>query len=317
MKMQILIVESDGYSPRALDTYARLGPVWFEKIREEDRSRVSVLVVRLAHCLDKKYLSKFSELKAIATPTTGLTHIDIEDCHRRNIRIFSLADCRQAIEKVTSTSELTVGLIIALLRNIPKAHLDVVDNRRWCRDRYRSRQLSCLTLGLVGLGRIGGHLAGYAQAFGMHVLGFDPYQPLSRFQELGVEQASLPALLRASDIVSIHANLREDNFAMLGSEEISCMRQNALLINTSRGALVDENASAKALRAGRLGGVAVDVLTDEHGDLSWNDSPLVAAARDGCNVIITPHIGGCTSDAMHITEECLADFVVSTMERLK
>jgi D-3-phosphoglycerate dehydrogenase len=169
-------------------------------------------------------------------------------------------------------------------------------------------------MGIVGLGRIGGHVAGYAIGFGMKVLAYDPYQSGARFDELGVERCDIASLLKASDIVTLHANLRDDNYNLISDKEINLMRTGAYLINTARGLLLDEHATANALRSGRLSGVAVDVLADEHTDTSWSDSPLISAARDGFNVIITPHIGGCTNDAMHITEESLAEYVASVME---
>jgi D-3-phosphoglycerate dehydrogenase / 2-oxoglutarate reductase len=308
--MSVLIVEPAGYSTSALELYHKLGHVWLGNVSSEDEEQVRLLVVRLAHVLDEDFLSKYPGLIAIATPTTGLTHIDLDFCRERNIRIFSLAECRQAIEEVTSTSELTIGLILSLLRRIPMAHYDVVHQQRWDRDRFRSRQLSRLTLGIIGLGRIGGHVAHYANALGMCVLAYDPYQDVSRFIDHDVKQCDLAALLKESDIVSIHANLREDNLNMIAKAEIDLLKKGALLINTARGALLNEAATAAALCDGKLGGVAIDVLSDEHTETSCLNSPLVAAAKDGFNIIITPHIGGCTIDAMHITEERLAEVVV-------
>ncbi len=147
----------------------------------------------------------------------------------------------------------------------------------------------------------------------MRVLGHDPYQSPSKFAAFHVEACELIPLLEEADIVTLHANLRVDNHELLGAEAIARMRPDALLINTARGALLDERAAASALRAGQLGGVAVDVLAGEHCGAPWHDSPLVKLAREGGNVIITPHIGGCTSDAMHITEECLAEYVVGVL----
>jgi D-3-phosphoglycerate dehydrogenase / 2-oxoglutarate reductase len=308
--MSVLIVEPSGYSTCALDRYRKLGRVWLGDIPSEKEEQVRLLVVRLAYLLDKEFLSKYPNLIAISTPTTGLTHIDLNTCRQKNIRIFSLAECRQAIEEVTSTSELTIGLMLSLLRRIPIAHYDVIHQNRWDRDRFRSRQLSRLTLGIIGLGRIGGHVAHYARALGMRVLAYDPYQDISRFIDHDVKQCDLAALLKESDIVSIHANLREDNFNMIAKAEIDLLKKDALLINTARGALLDEATTAKALRYGELGGVAIDVLSDEHTDSPCLNSPLVSAAKDGFNIIITPHIGGCTIDAMHITEERLAEVVV-------
>lgn len=307
--MGVLILEPADYSEQALNVYRQFGPVWKESVPDTRLGDVTLLVVRLNHRLDEGMLGRFPNLVAIATPTTGLSHIDAGYCAARRIRVYSLADCREAIEQVTSTSELTWGLIIALLRSIPAAHADVTVGFRWDRDNYRSRQLSRLTLGIIGLGRIGGHVAGYAKAFGMKVLACDPWQLPSRFDRLGVSRTPLEDLLAASDIVSLHADLRPDNVHLIGSRELTCMRSSALLINTARGALVDEAALVEALRSGRLAGAAVDVLESEHGEGGWNRSSLVAAARKGLNVIVTPHIGGCTSDAMHLTEERMAEIV--------
>ena len=313
-QMTTLITEHYHYSERAIRKYQRLGPVWLGAVPVGYTDQVRILVVRLGQKLDDEYLASFPSLQFIVTPTTGLNHIDLPACERRGVRIFSLADCRQAIDGVTSTSELTFGLIIALLRKITQANQDVVDNGCWDRDRFRSRQLSGLTLGLVGLGRIGGHVANYARAFGMRVLAYDPYQSFSRFASLQVERSELLPLLEEVDIISLHATLREDNNHLIGEKQISCMRTNALVINTARGELLDECAAASALKEGRLGGLAADVLAGEHSALPWNDSPLVRLARAGGNVIITPHIGGCTTDAMHITEDCLAEHVLNVLE---
>ena len=159
--MAVLIIEPKDYSKRAVCEYQRLGTVWFGEAPAGCMDLVKVLVVRLGRSLDKACLGGYPSLRAIVTPTTGLTHIELAACEDRGIRIFSLADCRDAIDQLTSTSELTLGLIISLLRRIPMAHHGVLHEGCWDRDRYRSRQLSNLTLGIIGLGRIGGHLATY------------------------------------------------------------------------------------------------------------------------------------------------------------
>lgn len=314
--MAILITEPQDYSGRAIREYHRLGPVWLGEAPANCRDQVKVLVVRLGHRLDDAYLSAYPSLCAIVTPTTGLTHIDVPACEMRGIRIFSLADCRDAIDRVTSTSELTLGLIIGLLRRIPMAHYGVLHQGCWDRDRYRSRQLSNLTLGIVGLGRIGGHLAGYANALGMRVLAYDPYQARQRFDELRAERRELEALLQNVDVLSIHANLTEDNRGLVGMREIDLLPPHALIVNTARGALLDENAAVTALQENRLGGIALDVLSEEHSASSPLQSSLVQAAKAGLNIIVTPHIGGCTSDAMHVTEERMAEVAVTALEEL-
>jgi D-3-phosphoglycerate dehydrogenase len=312
--MTTLITEPNDYSERAIREYQRLGPVWLGEAPVGHSERVRILVVRLGRKLDEAYLSGYPSLRAIVTPTTGLTHIELPACENRGIRIFSLADCRDAINRVTSTSELTLGLIIGLLRRIPMAHFGVLHEGCWDRDRYRSRQLSNLTLGIIGLGRIGGHLAVYANALGMRVLAYDPFQSEQRFNQLHVRRMELVALLREADVISIHANLTEDNRGLIGSQEIEILSPHAFIVNTARGALLDEGAAVKALYENRLGGIAVDVLSEEHSENSPLQSALVQAARAGLNVIVTPHIGGCTSDAMHVTENRMAEVSVSALE---
>ncbi|MBY3363418.1 NAD(P)-dependent oxidoreductase [Rhizobium laguerreae] len=308
-----LILEPDNYSSDALAIYGRLGNVWLGHAPE--KAAVSLLVVRLGRVIDAELLDEFPSLRAIASPTTGLNHIDLVECERRDIHVFSLADCRDAISKVTSTSELALGLMIALLRNIPLAAEDVSRRGNWNRDVFRSRQLSRLTLGIIGIGRLGGHMCGYARALEMKVLAYDPYQNEERFDELGASRMDLIPLLQAADIVTVHASLRDDNRNLLSTREIGAMRPHALLVNTARGGLVDEHAVASALQERRLGGYAADVLADEHKEPRWlENSPVFQAAARGLNVLLTPHIGGCTTDAMHLTEERLAGVVYDCME---
>ena len=314
--MTILITESSNYSSLAVRLYQKIGPVWFDHPPEGNDHLVRVLVVRLSVILDAVCLSRYPNLQAIVTPTTGLTHINLDFCKEHGIEVFSLGRCKELIEKITSTSELTLGLIIALLRGIPRANSSVVNKREWKRDAFRSRQLSHLTLGVVGLGRIGGHVALYGHALGMHVQASDPHQPDERFKKLNVEKLTMAELLVSSDILTIHANLTQNNHKLIGEEEIRLLPSHALVINTARGQLLDEGALADALRQGRVAGVAVDVLSEEHMPILIAESPLVRAARDGLNIIITPHIGGCTSDAMHLTEENMAEVYVNYFNEL-
>tara|TARA_R100000900_G_scaffold37538_2_gene31051 strand:- start:118053 stop:119006 length:954 start_codon:yes stop_codon:yes gene_type:complete len=310
---QTLIIEPDGYSSRAIFEYEKMGPVFQGEIENSLKSEISLLVVRLAHIIDKDFLVQFPSLIAIATPTTGLTHIDTSYCVKRNIKVFSLRDCKENITRITSTSELTFGLIINLLRMITPAHNNVCAKSDWNRYQYQSRQLSTLTLGLIGFGRIGRHVASYANAFGMHVMAFDPFIDQEVFIEANVKSVDLNTLLKKSDIVSMHASWNSNSECIIGKTELSLMKHSALLINTARGALIDESEAVSALKKGKLTGIAVDVLEDEHSAKSLSESDIVLAAKEGLNVIVTPHIGGCTVDAMHITEEVLAKFVVSQL----
>jgi D-3-phosphoglycerate dehydrogenase len=312
--MMIQILEPADYSPDAINIYRQLGEVVTGACDNSKKPQVNLLVSRLSVQLDRHFLDPYTSLEAIASPTTGLSHIDTEYCRRRSITVYSLQQHRAGIEKITSTSELAFGLMLALLRSIPRACDSVVHNHQWQRELFRARQLSELTLGLVGLGRTGGHMAGYAKAFGMRVLAHDPWTSDERFSQLGVVRRELNDLCRQADIISIHANERNDNHHLLGQEQIALMKHDALLINTARGSLLDESAVAAAVLEQRLGGVACDVLEYETTPGFITRSPLARAAAAGANVLLTPHIGGCTRDAMHMTEAMLAQRVSSSLE---
>lgn len=312
--MTSLLLEPDAYSPVAIEIYRSLGPVYLGDTPKPDTIRL--LVVRLAYQIDGRMLSRFPALEAVVTPTTGLNHIDEAACADAGVAVYSLRSTPEALERVTSTSELTLGLILALVRRIPQAHCDVVDRGSWQRDRFKGRQIAGLKLGLVGLGRIGRQVASYARALGMEVLASDPFWPDTGF-DLAAPR-SLHALLTESDIVSLHAKYNVGAAHLIGHNEIAVMAPGALLINTARGELLDEAAAVAALETEHLGGLAVDVISNElvmARDLS--QSPIIAAARAGLNVIITPHIGGCSQDAMHVTEEIMARYSVKQMRLRK
>lgn len=300
----VLITEPDRYSKVALATWSRLGRVVQDGIEAEPvPSAVWAVVVRLGRAIDDTFLDRYPGLALVATPTTGLTHIDTAECQRRGVEVLSLQAVPAAIERVTATSELALGLLIAACRHLLPAAAHCAGGGR-DRDRFRGRMLSRMRLGLIGLGRLGGHLARSAQALGMRVVAHDPHQADHRFARFGLESCDLDTLLAHSDAVSLHADLRPDNHGCLGRREIGLLAPGAVLVNTARGELVDEAAIAEAVVAGRLI-YASDVLADEHGG---PPSPLRALAASGHpGLLLTPHIGGCCDDAMHLTEEALAE----------
>lgn len=192
-----------------------------------------------------------------------------------------------------------MALLLALLRFVPAA-VASVSRGEWARDRFRGRQLKGRRLGIVGLGRTGRMVAQFADAFGAQVAYFDPQVD----EPAWVRAASLQALLRKSEILSLHVHLDDTTRNMIGESELALLPHGAYLVNTSRGALVDEPALVDRLRCGHMAGVAVDVLVNElHG---IRLSPLWQAAVEGLPVIITPHIAGATLDAMHQCEEFIA-----------
>jgi D-3-phosphoglycerate dehydrogenase len=263
-------------------------------------SDVNVLWVRLRHRIDRELLDAACKLRVIASPTTGLDHIDLASAAERGITVVSLRGATEFLRDVRATAELTIGLMLSLLRQIGAASRDVVAGN-WNRDRFKGRELRGATVGLVGYGRLGRLVAGYLRAFGANVIATDPYVSTA-----DVPLVALSALLAQSDIVSLHVALTEQTHGLIDARAFSGLKPGALLINTSRGAIVDETALLSALDSGRLAGAALDVIAGEHSD-GLRDSPLVAYAAGHENLLITPHIGGCTFESMEATEVYLAE----------
>jgi len=200
----------------------------------------------------------------------------------------------------SATSELTWGLILALMRGIPSEHAGVGEGR-W--QIGVGRDLGDKTLGVIGLGRLGAKVAAVGQAFGMPVLAWSQNMTRERTDELGVELApSLDELLERSDIATIHLVLSERTRGLIGASELARLGSDAYLVNTSRGPIVDEAALVNALRSGTIAGAALDVFDEEPLPAGH---PLIGLE----NVVLTPHIG-------YVTEEAYAVFYGEAVENI-
>lgn len=307
MSVRILLSESEAFSPKALDRLRAEGEVTVADLDREGLTAAlrdtSVLWVRLRHRIDREILDSAPLLEAVVSPTTGLNHLDTKEMERRGIHLLSLRGEVDFLRNVRATAELTVGLMLALLRKIPAA-ASHVEQGGWTRDLFRGGELYEKTVGIVGYGRLGRLVARYLQAFDANVLATDPYVDRSTV-DAGVRLMPLEQLLEQSDIVSLHVSLSETTTGLFDGSCFARMKPGSLFINTARGELVDENALIQYLESGHLAGAGLDVLAGED-SAGMGHHSLVRLAANRQNLIITPHIGGCTLESMHKTEEFLA-----------
>lgn len=294
-----------GYSRKAKEKWVSRGYRYIEGSWEEidastDFEEIEVLIVRLKRKVDESILNKFLRLKYVVSATTGHDHLDLSALSKKKIELISLRGHSDFLNTIPSTAEHTWALMMSLLRNIPQSSNDVRDGR-WDRDAFRGYQLKNKTLGIIGLGRTGTKVAEYAKAFSMRVIYYDPFvettAELTKFQ-------SVEDLVSEADIISLHVHLNDETHHLINQEVLRKLKKGSYLINTSRGKVCDEAALVNALLDGKLTGVATDVLYHELTD--FKSSPLWKYAQTSDNVIITPHIGGATWDAMHACEEFLA-----------
>lgn len=263
-----------------------------------------VLIVRLGHQVDRAVIDAGRRLRAIVTATTGLDHIDVPYAEARGIAVLSLRGEVEFLRSIPATAEHTWALLLALVRRIPWAFQSVQDGR-WERDPFRGQNLSRRRLGLLGLGRIGSMVARYGLAFGMKVAGYDP---ATAGEPDGITRcASMAELLGQTDVLSIHVPLNDTTQRLIGRAELALLPPGALLINTSRGAVLDEAALLEALERQALSGAALDVVADEGNRLAAGRQALLVYARTHANLLITPHIGGATLEAMRDTEIFMAE----------
>ncbi len=304
----LLISENERFSPKALAVLEEKA-----RVTSADLDRASLMTavrtantlwIRLRHRIDREVMDAAPDLRFIVTPTTGLNHVDLAAAQARGIRVLSLKGRTEFLRRVCATAEHTVGLMLALMRGVPAA-VNHVREGGWNRDPFRGRELDGKTCGIVGFGRLGRLVAGYLEVFGVRVIAADK-PGLEIPTSDNVTLMPLGDLLTQADIVSLHVDYSPENHGFFGDSQFALMKPGAFFINTARGELVDEAALLHWLQSGRPGGAALDVLAGEDSG-GMADHPLVRYAQTANNLLITPHIGGCTYESMSKTEEFMAD----------
>jgi (S)-sulfolactate dehydrogenase len=248
-------------------------------LREASHARA--LIVRNRTQVRGALLAAATRLEVVGRLGVGLDNIDMEGCAARDIKV-----CPATGANDLSVAEWVICSAMMLLRAAYTSTPDVVAGT-WPRNRLMGREISGKTMGLIGFGSIAREVAKRAQALGMVVQAFDPYAPDAAFEAAGVQRHGLEPLLREADVVSLHVPLTDDTRNMIDALRLKRMKPDAILLNAARGGVVDEPALAAALKAGELGGAALDVFDEEPLSLARG------AVFAGCpNLILTPHIAG-------------------------
>jgi len=273
---------------RVLEEESALEVVRGDELDENQRTqaldRAAGLILRSRTKVTPDFLQGAPNLRYITRAGVGVDNIDLTAASRRGIVVMNTPG-----GNTTSTAEHTWAMILALSRNIPQAHASLHEGK-WERKKFVGTQLSGKTLGVVGLGRVGTEVAKRALAFGMRVVGYDPYfdpQSVGNVEVTLVEK--LCDLLSQSDFVTVHTPLTDDTRGMIGEREFALLRPGARVVNCARGGIVDEEALYRALTSGKIAGAALDVYTQE----PPSDSPLLELP----NVVMTPHLGASTEEA--------------------
>ncbi len=245
-------------------------------------SDADALIVRSAVQADAALIEAARSIRVIGRAGVGVDNIDVDVATRRGIVVMNAPGA-----SAVSVAELTLGLMVAMARHISRAD-QTTRAGKWEKKSLQGTELSGKTLGIIGLGRIGTETARRAQAFGMKLVGSDPYLSPARAKELGIELVSIDALYAKADYISLHLALTHQTAGMINAEAIAKMKPGVRLVNCARGELVDEAAVEATLRSGHIASAALDVFSEE----PVRNTALLSAP----NLLATPHLGASTRE---------------------
>ncbi|HEY0163574.1 MAG TPA: phosphoglycerate dehydrogenase [Edaphobacter sp.] len=250
---------------------------------EAELADADALVVRSAVQADAKLLESAPSLRVIGRAGVGVDNIDTDAATRRGIVVMNTPGAN-----AIAVAELTLGLMISMARSIPRANA-TMHEAKWEKKTLQGRELRGKTLGIVGLGRIGLEVARRARAFGMELIGYDPFIAPVIARENDVTLVPIDEIFRRSDYLTLHVGLTAQTEGMINATSLAIMKKGVRIINCARGELIVEEALAEALKSGQVAGAALDVFHKE----PLKDSPFFNLD----NVILSPHIAGSTDEA--------------------
>lgn len=311
---KILIAEPGDFSGEAVKMLQQSADVTVAEITKDELKdslgKFDVLWMRLGFRIDESVLDENARCRIIVTPVTGTDHIDEDLCKRIGVEIISLKGETDFLKEVRATAELTIGMTIALMRNMIPAY-ESVQGGEWNRDLFRGSELYKKRVGIIGMGRLGTIVAGYFKAFGVEVTGYDIRED---YPDDIYKAGSMKELIESSDIVSVHVDYNNETENLLGEKEFGYFMNGSYLINTSRGGVIDETALLGALSNGKIKGAALDVIRNENEVNLQN--PLIQYSQEHSNLLIFPHIGGNTYESFEKTEKFLAGKLIEKMKEV-
>ena len=248
-----------------------------------------VLIMRVDPAITEEVLDAAKNLKVIGVCSVGLNHINMDCAKAKGIQVFNAPGLN-----ANAVAELTLSKMLDMSRHTMPANVDVKVNHQWDKYKFVGRELHGRTRGILGFGRIGQLVAGLAHAFKMNIVAYDPFLPDEKFGENNAtKMETIEELLKVADYVTIHMPLLPTTKNLINAESIATMKPDCIVLNMARGGIVNEQDMYEALKAGKIGGYATDVMVDELSEGADFNSPLFECD----NFIVSPHLGAQTVDA--------------------
>jgi D-3-phosphoglycerate dehydrogenase / 2-oxoglutarate reductase len=257
------------------------------------------LIVRSKTKVTQELIDAAPSLKVIGRAGAGLDNVDKEYAESKGIKVINTPTAN-----LLSVAELTLGLALSLLRFIPSADRTTREGL-WEKKKFKGTEVSKKTWGIIGFGNVGKLVAGLLKGFDCRLLAYDPYASKEKAAQLGVELLPLDTIMAESDIISVHVPLLDSTRGLVGEKELSMMKESAIIINISRGGIIDEAALYKALKEKMIRGAALDVFENEPPE----GSPLLSLD----NTVFTCHLGASTSEAQDRVGSELAEKMIEAL----
>jgi D-3-phosphoglycerate dehydrogenase len=278
-----------------------------EDVKAHIKTCAALLDASMKVRITDRMVASAGGLKIISCATTGSDHIERQELDRRGIPLRTLMEDKELLLNLTPAAELSWALLMACARKLPAAVNHVLSGG-WNREQFPGIMLNGRRIGIIGCGRIGTWMSRYARAFGMDIVGYDPliaeYPP-------HIRPVTLDELARTSDFITVHVPLTDDTIGLFSKNHCQMVKPGAVLINTSRGAIIDEQGLLNALESNQMGAAGLDVLADEP---DIQQSPLYQYARAHDNLIITPHCGGFSPDAVKVVCRRAAEKIIEHLD---
>ena len=245
------------------------------------------IITRSGTTVDAPLIDCATNLKMVARAGVGIDNVDVDYASSKGIIVVNAP-----LGNTNSAAEHTIALLLSLCRNIPVANASL-KNGEWKRALFTGKELKHKTLGVIGLGKVGGRVALRAKAFEMEVISYDPYISAKRGTDLGVRLVDLEELIRYADIITVHTPLNDETRGMITADHFGQMKDGVIIINCARGGIYEEAATVAALESGKVAGAAFDVWSVEPPSSDETLSSLIAQP----NMVVTPHLGANTFEA--------------------
>ncbi|HDQ25667.1 MAG TPA: phosphoglycerate dehydrogenase [bacterium] len=259
------------------------------------------LIIRSASKVTAKCLENVKKLKVIGRAGVGVDNVDMAAATAKGVIVMNTPDAN-----TLSTAEQTITLILGMARNLPQADASL-KAKKWERTKFVGTELYGKTLGVIGLGRIGTEVVKRMLAFGMKVIGYDPFMTKEKAEALGIEMADIPTVLKNGDIITFHVPKNKETANMITKKEIEMMKPGVMIVNCARGGIINEKDLAEALTAGRVKRAALDVYDKE----PPFDSEYFAV--DPEKIILAPHLGASTVEAQENVGKVIVEQVVEAL----